>query len=247
MSTSNDHFADGLTLVLPEKLDEGRASVRTAWEHAGGETLTLGRFWEPPELDCAKIRLYGNTSFCHVLAQKLGLELVSPPDDMLIHLDPDALKRSVALKPLASVSSMNFPLFAKPSAPKIFRAAVYDSPAELSKETMGINPTTLVLVSTVVEFVAEARCWVLDRNVLSLIVYEGNASTNDALSFTSSLVSGIQPAETYVLDVGLISGKGWAVIEANPAWGAGINGGDPCSAARCLAKATRRPSRPSGT
>jgi hypothetical protein len=30
-----------------------------------------------------------------------------------------------------------------------------------------------------------------------------------------------------VVDVGLIDGRGWAVIEFNAAWGAGLNGCDP--------------------
>jgi hypothetical protein len=30
-----------------------------------------------------------------------------------------------------------------------------------------------------------------------------------------------------VVDVGLIAGRGWAVIEFNAAWGAGLNGCDP--------------------
>ena len=31
----------------------------------------------------------------------------------------------------------------------------------------------------------------------------------------------------FVLDVGEIKGRGWAVVEANPAWAAGIYGCDP--------------------
>jgi hypothetical protein len=31
----------------------------------------------------------------------------------------------------------------------------------------------------------------------------------------------------YVMDVGLVPGTGWVVIEFNAAWGAGLNGCDP--------------------
>jgi hypothetical protein len=32
---------------------------------------------------------------------------------------------------------------------------------------------------------------------------------------------------TVVIDVGFIEGRGWALIEFNAAWGAGLNGCDP--------------------
>jgi hypothetical protein len=34
-----------------------------------------------------------------------------------------------------------------------------------------------------------------------------------------------------VVDVGRVAGRGWAVVEANPAWGSGLYG---CDAARVL-------------
>jgi hypothetical protein len=42
-----------------------------------------------------------------------------------------------------------------------------------------------------------------------------------------------------VVDLGLTDDRGWVVIEANAAWGAGLNGCDPVAAAHCIAVATR--------
>jgi hypothetical protein len=41
-----------------------------------------------------------------------------------------------------------------------------------------------------------------------------------------------------VLDVGLIAGKGWAVVEANAAWGSGIYGCDPAAVLPVLRRAS---------
>jgi hypothetical protein len=39
-----------------------------------------------------------------------------------------------------------------------------------------------------------------------------------------------------VVDVGIMRGRGWGVIEANPAFGAGIYGCDPAAVLRVLAR-----------
>ena len=77
----------GLTLLIPDKSDVERDAVAAAWERAGGEVLRLGRFWEPPSLEAASVRVYGNDTFGLVLAQKLGLALISPADDLLKDVD----------------------------------------------------------------------------------------------------------------------------------------------------------------
>ena len=43
-----------------------------------------------------------------------------------------------------------------------------------------------------------------------------------------------------VVDVGRIAGRGWAVVEANAAWGAGIYGCEPEQVLAVLRRATRK-------
>src|SRR5687767_8174705 len=85
-----------LLLLIPDKDDEERAAIADVWAAAHGEVLRLGRFWEPPQVEPRRVRVYGNDTFCLVLAQKLSLELVSPPDDLLLRLEPTHLKRWVS-------------------------------------------------------------------------------------------------------------------------------------------------------
>src|SRR5262245_1922382 len=113
--------AQGLLLVVPQKADSERDAVVAAWEAAGGEVLRLHRFWQPPQVDAQRVRLYGNDTFCLVVAQKLDLELVSPPNDLLAWVKPDRLRRTVQFLPLEMAIAGDFPAFVKPVVPKAFR------------------------------------------------------------------------------------------------------------------------------
>jgi hypothetical protein len=167
---------DDLTLLIPEKYDAERAAVAAAWEGAGGSVLALGRFWEPPALDPARVRCYGNDTFCLVVAQKLGLELVSPPDDYLALLPPSLLKRRLVFIPLETALAGPFPSFVKPAIPKQFGARVFRTSAELVEETRGLPPETTVILAEVLEIEAEVRSFVLDGALQAFSVYEGQAS-----------------------------------------------------------------------
>jgi hypothetical protein len=57
--------------------------------------------------------------------------------------------------------------------------------------------------------------------------------------FARTLLADAQVAvpPAFVLDVGNIARRGWAVVEANSAWGAGIYGCDPAQVLRVLRRA----------
>lgn len=222
---------NGFTLVIPEKGDEERDAVGAAWVAAGGTVLRLDRFWDPPPLDPGRIRLYGNDTFALVLAQKLGLELISPPDDLLAKLPHHHVKRDIALRTLREASTIHFPIFAKPAVPKLFRAAVYSNSPALLEECKGLAADTAILTSQIVQFTAEARAWVLSGKVLDVALYEGDANLEGAEALLLEVAAFPGLPATCVLDAGYIEGCGWAVVEANAAWGAGLNG---CDAARVL-------------
>ncbi len=225
---------EGLILVLPEKVDPEREAVARAWRAGGGETAHLGRFWEPPPLDSAAVRLYGNDTFCLVLAQKLGLELVSPPDDLLLQLDASLLSRTVVGATLAECLVAPYPKFMKPMVPKLFSAAVYESRAELEAATEDLPSDTRVLRSDIVEFRAEARCFVLGGRAQTIACYEGAADPAQ-LQRATELVERLSAhlPQTCVVDVGLVQDR-WAVVEANAAWGSGLNGCAPAKVIPCL-------------
>jgi hypothetical protein len=225
--------------VITDKPDVERDAVADAWLAAGGEVLRLGRFWDPPALDPKCVRVYGADSYCQVLAQKLGLVLVSPPEDLLLHLAPALTKRALRGTTLGEATTLPFPAFIKTFVPKLIRSRIYESAADLSAEARGLESDTALCVSEIVTFVAEARSWLLDAEVLSIACYEGDVDVTTARELAAA--TGRAPATTSpcVVDLGLTDDRGWVVIEANAAWGAGLNGCDPVAAAHCIAVATR--------
>jgi hypothetical protein len=216
--------ASGLTLLIPDKPDAERDAVANVWEHHGGEVLRLGRFWDPPALDANRIRVYGGTSFVFVLREKLGFDLCTPADDLILSLPPEALKRQVQKHRLEEVEHFAYPLFVKPVIPKLFAAHVYANPVELRRECQGLDSDTAVFTSTAVSFVAEARTFVLDGEVLDCALYEGDGNVQQAAAAAAHFARYPLLPRTLVLDVGLIKDQGWVVIELNAAWGAGLNG-----------------------
>lgn len=228
-----------LTLVLPEKADPERDLVAEAWERHHGPVLRIGRFWDPPPLDPDRVRLYGNDTFCLVLAQKLGLHLVRPPDDALLGLPDDARKRVLSSTTLGNAGALPFPAFVKPMVPKLFRAGVFPSSVALAAETDGLAADTMLLVSEVVPFFSELRCWVLDGEIVAIAAYEGSCDLQAACVFAGSIARDPLWPEVFVLDIAEIEGRGFAVVEANAAWGAGLNGCDATAAAQCIARASR--------
>lgn len=223
--------ASGLNLLIPDKGDPERDSVAAAFAKCGGAVHRIGRFWDPPNFDPLSVRVYGSDSFCRVLQQKLGLSLRSPDDDLLQHVPAQFLKRQVIRQALGEISANRFPSFVKPVTPKQFRAAVYESVAELSSECRGLPPDTSVFISEVVSFAAEARAFVYGGHVLDASLYEGMANTAGAAEFVALLIREMPLPSPVVVDVGLLGDSGWAVIEFNAAWGAGLNG---CDAERVL-------------
>lgn len=97
-------------LILPANPDEERDAVAAAWTAAGGSTLRLDRFWDRPAVDPARVAIYGPDTFALVVAQLLGLELLSPPDDLLVRAGPEVVKRQVRELALGEVLAIPFPL-----------------------------------------------------------------------------------------------------------------------------------------
>lgn len=229
-----------LILLIPEKADAERAAVAAAWQASGGKVITLGRFWEPPPIPLG-VRVYGDHLFCHVLAQILGLKLISPADDLLLHVDQRCVKRKIQRTTLDCMRKIPFPCFAKPLVPKLFRGRVFDSPFELEEECRQLPSKTGILYCEVVKFNCEARAFIYGGKVITMAIYNGEGNLEDARIFLKSFLdahSSLLPV-TCVADVGYIQDRGWALVEFNPAWGAGLNGCDAKKAILCISEASK--------
>lgn len=231
-----------ITLLIPDKADSERDAVADAWSGKGGEVLQIAKFWNPPALDGKEIRVYGSNMFCLILAEKLGLKLISPEDDLLIRIDRDWVKRRIDIITLSEAGNLLFPAFIKPVVPKLFKAGVYKDLTALETECAQLELTTPVYVSEIVTITTEARSFIHKGKVVAVSIYEGNGNPMEAKDFINRFLDSNKSLvpDSFVLDAGFIRGRGWAVIEANAAWGAGLNGCAATEAVWSIANASKR-------
>ena len=129
-------------------------------------------------------------------------------------------------------------MFVKPPNDKSFPARVYRGEA-LPPDFPDDAP---VLIQEIVEWEKEFRCYIVDRQLRTFSVYLREGELQRELGFESSdaedaeLTAFVQLcladprvplSRAAVVDVGMIRGRGWAIIEQNAPWGAGIYGCDP--------------------
>ena len=189
--------------------------------------------------------LYLEALFGPTLAEQFGLRLLEPAVDWLPRLPEDFRRRRVSLMPLRSARRLAEPAFIKPPNDRSFPARVYTG-AELPD---GYDEDSPVLAAEVARWEAEFRCFVLDRRPRTLSVYlrggelqreRGFAATGAELAEAEELVRAVcadrrvDLPRAAVLDVGVIAGRGWAVVEQNAAWGAGLYGCDPAAVLEVL-------------
>jgi hypothetical protein len=113
-----------------------------------------------------------------------------------------------------------------------------------------------VLLAEPVRWEVEYRCFVLERTLTTISVYlrDGKlaqttsgtweaepAEIEQAQAFCQTLLADatVMLPPACVMDVGRIAGRGWAVIEANPAFASGIYGCDPTAVLSVVNRATR--------
>ncbi|MEZ0372447.1 MAG: ATP-grasp domain-containing protein [Candidatus Sericytochromatia bacterium] len=226
-------------LIIPYKSDTERDAVAAAWQARGWEVLRLDRFWEPPVLEAERVKIYGGIAFAYVVAQKLNLDLLSPSDTLILDLDRRWTSRQMHPAALAELDTLPFPTFIKPASPKLFDAQVYADAAAVRRATKGLKADTQLLVSDIVSFTSEYRCWCLQGQVLTTACYRGPGQSPDPSAWVTDLLQAYQLFAPMVVDVGFIPDQGWAVVEFNSCWGAGLNGADPAQAVDCIAAATR--------
>lgn len=224
-----------------------RAAIGRAWSVARARGIRL------PEIDDSEIVLYMEALYAPTIARLIGRQLLDPAEDWLVNVPHEFTKRRITLTTLGQAHGLTDPAFVKPPNDKSFAAQVYESGACLPQEFDTDMP---VLVSEPVQWEAEFRCFCLDGRVRTLSPYlrsGRHAKHTDYTAASDELRAATEFAETVlatpeigtpravVLDVGQIVGQGWAVVEANGAWGSGIYGCDPGVVLDVIRHATVQP------
>jgi hypothetical protein len=233
------------TLVLsPRYTPDSNALWKAAIEQ-GWAVERLHSHQPPDHLRYQQIILYGEGLFVRLVASVLEIALFEPPFDWLPSLPTQYRHREIYSTTLSAARTRREPAFIKPAIDKSFDAKIYSSGQSLPEPDVYLE-TMLVLVSEPVEWEIEYRCFVRDRQILTCSLYKRNGQALDegqyqsspadpdgVLAFSELLLgdTAVELPPAVVIDVGYIRGRGWAVIEANPAWASGIYG---CSSAAVL-------------
>lgn len=210
----------------------------------------LSRFnakWNvPEEFRADVIAVYGEDIYAEIVSEQCNLTLMKPEDNWLADISEEFTKRKIFYGQLKGfIHEEN--IFIKCSDFKSFKAGVYQKVTDI-KGFDSLDPEITVFTSEVVEWELEVRCFVLNNEIKTCSSYWRNDTfdTNplsekeqkdmfaffDAFiqKYTSSLPTAI------VLDFGIIKGKGWALIEANPAWCSGLYACDAEKALEVIVK-----------
>lgn len=224
-----------------------RAAIGRGWSVARARGIRL------PEIDDDEVIVYVEALYAPTIAGMIGRRLLISSEDWLVKLPHEFQKRTVQLTTLGLARELDRPCFVKPPNDKSFAAQVYDSGAILPLE---FDDHMAVLVAEPVQWEFEFRCFCLDGSVVTLSPYlrsGTNAKETDykatgdelceATSFAEKVLASTQSftPRAVVIDVGQITCKGWAVVEANAAWGSGIYGCDPNLVLDVIRQATIRP------
>jgi hypothetical protein len=153
---------------------------------------------------------------------------------------------------LGKATGIDEPCFIKPALGKSFDAAVRTG-QELGVAASHLPPELLVHASEVVEWEAEYRCFVRNGEVAALSPYRRGAVTfssyatplkgprrelEAASEFADAVLKAAPCPGAFVMDVGIVKDKGWAVVEPNECWGSGIYGCPPAKVLEVLLAAT---------
>lgn len=237
--------------MLSPRICEDSQRLSKAAGPLGWKVVRWANWRVPVGLPDRDLLLYAAPLFAERVSQLLPIDFPEPDDRWLTKLDPSLLNRRVEATTLAQARQIKERSFFKPASFKTFKAGVYQSGAELPDEDKadGDNP---VLVSEVVVWESEFRFFMLNGKALTGSVYfrfgesaEGNGdwpcdedefarARETAERAYADCSEGLPPG--VVIDTGLIQGRGWSVIEANPAWGSGLYGSEAASVLKVLEK-----------
>ena len=227
------------TLVLTPRYTEDSQTLWRAAANAGWAVERLNGWRVPEHLKSREdVVLYVEALFGPTIAECLGLRLVDPPEDWLVRLPFKYKLRNIHLTTLGQARLSEEARFIKPPNDKSFPAGVYVG-SSLPRE---FDDDMRVLVSDVVSWKTEFRCFVLGRSLMTYSIYARDGELQretlfrsepdedaELQAFINELLADpdVDLPNATVVDVGYIEGGGWACVEQNAAWGAGIYGCEP--------------------
>ena len=237
------------TLIVSESVSNGSWQLVDSARGAGWNVVCLDGKEVPTSLQGEDAVYYGATDVALKVAKQLDMALLEPPFDWLARLPEAYLLRKVCYATVAEARLLTGSAFVKPAdaTRKCFDSGVYPGGWAIP-ERRGFPDTTAVLIAEPVDLEVEYRCFVLEGTVATFAAYSRagrwmrtrdekwpipEAEADRVIRFCRTLASDpeVESPPAFTLDVGRIAGRGWAVVEANPAWSSGFYG---CETAKIL-------------
>ncbi|WP_329214709.1 ATP-grasp domain-containing protein [Streptomyces sp. NBC_01485] len=219
------------TLFLSPRVTATGHALADAARRRGAHVETL-REWRVPEQwrGAGGASLYAGPLFADAVARELGLGLLEAPEDWLARLPRGLTLRGIEFSTIEEARRLRRPAFVKPPNDKSFPARVYPDGSGLPGPD-AVDGTEPVLVSDIVTFGVEFRLFVQDGEVrtgsryatrgrLDVAPLTQDPRRAEVLAFAERLTGTGLPSAV-VVEVGLVDGSGWAVVEANAAWASG--------------------------
>lgn len=242
-------------LLLPPRMTADSQALWKAALDRGWSTQRITGWRVPPELlnPGRPVIIYGEPLFVEAVADQVGFVLLEPSIDWLTKVPREYLQRDIEIMTLGAARCLSTRAFVKPADGKIFDPKVYACGQDLPDEDQ-VDADIPVLRSGIVDFRLEVRCFVHNRKVVSLSPYWRNDALAqdekgdwtfeqeeeaEAIRYAHLILEDsrilLPPACT--LDMGRVANGSWAIIEANPCWGAGLYGCDPAAVLESLGDA----------
>ena len=240
------------SLVCSSRYTVDSQILRRTAQSLGWETLRLDGnsipdWFDPPD---DQIALFYTPPHAFDIAGQLGRQLVGCHPEWTCNLPGELLLRELRQTTLQTALVQVRGEFVKHSVSKAFPPGVYDANA-LADATAAISREALVHIGEVVEWTHEFRCFVADQSVqaVSPYVYDGEIvadydsfpdlpgkELDQARAFAHQVINhpNVKTPRAFVLDVGRIANRGWAVVECNECWCSGIYACDPESVLQTL-------------
>jgi hypothetical protein len=196
--------------------------------------------------------VYVTTDRAVATARALDLALLEPEFALLTRVPERFTRRQVEAATFGDLDRLQGRTFVKLADPldKWFDAGLYSDVRDI--RTRGrVRPDAPILLSEPVEWSVELRYFVLNGKAVagSAYIAHGRAVWNGkdgpvptaglpvVEGVCEALVDELPPA--FVIDVGRIDDRGWAVVEFNPVWSAGLLGADSRAVLPALLRATQ--------
>ncbi len=241
-------------LILSPRFTEDSRQLAGAAVMAGWRVERLMNWRADERWGDVACAVYGEPLFAAAVSEQISHALIEPTFDWLTTLPAAYLGRGVRFLTLAEARAVTGPTFFKPADDKCFPARVYAGGHELPGTAAGLADETPILAAEPVRWGLEVRNFVFERSVQTASPYSDDGIFVDippgdgpervpaeATAFLDRFLAdesvALPPA--VVVDVGFLSGHGWAVVEANAAWGSGIYGCEPERVLPVLARACR--------